>query len=410
MKTTSRFAIAAAAGVLLGGIALSPAQAADLGGACCADLEERVAELEATTARKGNRKVSLTITGQVGAALLFWDDDFYDESDVYVVGNNNGRSLFRFLGSAAIDPDVSAGFILEIDTQLTRSNKVDQADFSSDGDDGNASDLFGISDAAVWIESKRLGRVTLGKFDSSLLGITGINLGNHGVVADPGLEDYIADFYVTGPAPAWGQVFAGELDGVNSEPELIRYDSPTWHGFTLSTYWGEDDQWGGAIRYAKEFNSIRVAAGIGWEEGEDDDRGSEQSFEDVSFIEWELVAGSASILHVPSGLFLFYSAASLEAEDTGGGDVEIYRWYVSGGINKKWNSLGATVLYAEYGEFDTEEDGIEADGDVFGFGFVQNVDNAALQLYAGFRSYSGNQEEEELDDLSTIIAGALIKF
>jgi hypothetical protein len=30
------------------------AKAADLGGSC-ADLEERVAELEATTARKGNR-------------------------------------------------------------------------------------------------------------------------------------------------------------------------------------------------------------------------------------------------------------------------------------------------------------------------------------------------------------------
>ena len=33
------------------------AQAADLGGDCCGDLEERIAELEATTARKGNRKV-----------------------------------------------------------------------------------------------------------------------------------------------------------------------------------------------------------------------------------------------------------------------------------------------------------------------------------------------------------------
>ena len=43
----------------------APAFAADLGGDCCADLEERVAELEATTARKGNRKVSLSIYGQV---------------------------------------------------------------------------------------------------------------------------------------------------------------------------------------------------------------------------------------------------------------------------------------------------------------------------------------------------------
>ena len=60
--------LAAAIGLAaLGGVV---AVAADLGGDCCADLEERVAELEATTARKGNRKVSLTISGWVNQALL----------------------------------------------------------------------------------------------------------------------------------------------------------------------------------------------------------------------------------------------------------------------------------------------------------------------------------------------------
>ena len=38
-----------------------PAKAADLGGDCCADLEERVAELEATTVRKGNKKVTVQV-------------------------------------------------------------------------------------------------------------------------------------------------------------------------------------------------------------------------------------------------------------------------------------------------------------------------------------------------------------
>ena len=55
MKKYSLSALAAA-GLSAGGLATS-ANAADLGGNCCADLEERVAELEATTARKGNRKV-----------------------------------------------------------------------------------------------------------------------------------------------------------------------------------------------------------------------------------------------------------------------------------------------------------------------------------------------------------------
>jgi hypothetical protein len=53
---------------------LQAAQGADLGGDCCADLEERIAELEVTTARKGNRKVSVTITGYVTKQIMFWDD------------------------------------------------------------------------------------------------------------------------------------------------------------------------------------------------------------------------------------------------------------------------------------------------------------------------------------------------
>src|ERR671922_2769263 len=59
LRTTSAFAIAAAAGLFA--TYATSASAADLGvgGSCCADLEERVAELEATTARKGNRKLNL---------------------------------------------------------------------------------------------------------------------------------------------------------------------------------------------------------------------------------------------------------------------------------------------------------------------------------------------------------------
>ena len=71
MTTFSRISMAAVAALVVG---VSSANAADLGGNCCADLEERIAELEATTARKGTRKVSLTISGQISQELLFWDD------------------------------------------------------------------------------------------------------------------------------------------------------------------------------------------------------------------------------------------------------------------------------------------------------------------------------------------------
>src|SRR6476620_10269946 len=69
-----RVLIATAATALLGSFANGPVKAVDLGGDCCADLEERAAELETTTVRKGNKKVSVTLYGQGNKAVLFWDD------------------------------------------------------------------------------------------------------------------------------------------------------------------------------------------------------------------------------------------------------------------------------------------------------------------------------------------------
>ena len=89
MKKSSLSALVAA-GLLVGGLSAGSASAADLGGNCCADLEERIAELEATTARKGNRKVTLTISGWVGEQVMYWDNDnpnpLFNEKNTYVGG------------------------------------------------------------------------------------------------------------------------------------------------------------------------------------------------------------------------------------------------------------------------------------------------------------------------------------
>ena len=87
LKSASAVALFAAAGLF----GASPAKAADLGGDCCADLEERVAELEATTVRKGNRKVSVTLSGFVAHNVMWWDDGV--RSDTYIGdGGNSARA------------------------------------------------------------------------------------------------------------------------------------------------------------------------------------------------------------------------------------------------------------------------------------------------------------------------------
>jgi len=145
MKTISLIALAAAAAAFA-----SAAHAADLGGNCCADLEERIAELEATSARKGNRKVKLTVSGHVNEAILFWDDGF--ERNAYQVTNEMARSRFRFVGEAKIDDRWSAGYLLELGVRGANQNGVNQ----NTDDVGQGVD---VRHSAWWINNKDLGKV-----------------------------------------------------------------------------------------------------------------------------------------------------------------------------------------------------------------------------------------------------------
>ena len=113
MRRRQRATIGAGVSALLALLALvEPARAADLASDCCADLEERVAELERMAVRKGNRKVSLEISGLVNQALLGWYDG--KDADVYEVTNDNERTRFKFKGKAKIDKEWEAGYLFEI--------------------------------------------------------------------------------------------------------------------------------------------------------------------------------------------------------------------------------------------------------------------------------------------------------
>ncbi|HJZ43504.1 MAG TPA: porin, partial [Hyphomicrobiaceae bacterium] len=261
------------------------AKAADLGGDCCADLEERVAELEATTARKGNRRMSLTVTGQVNRGVLFWDDGH--KSDVYYgLDSTNSSSRFTFLGSAKITGAVSAGFEITIEIEAGgTSSKVSQ--FDEDGKVGtqiNGAAIASFNAANVdaymgdarrvlwWIEHKDVGRLTVGRMEGA--GAVGtIDLGGISVVASSSVVLINGSFLIRGTNADYLNVGWGALgDPASSQgrTELIRYDSPTIAGFILSASVGEaGDYWGAMLRYAGEFSGIRIAAGIGYEKIED---------------------------------------------------------------------------------------------------------------------------------------------
>ncbi len=125
-------------------IATTQANAADFGGDRCADPE-------ATTARKGNRKVQLKVSGHVSTAVLFWDEG--KESNTYVVGNKNDQS--NFTGDASMSSDLTAACTIMLRLRDTLSDEVTQ--YSDDPEFG-----FTLWEANWFLESKRAGKLTAG--------------------------------------------------------------------------------------------------------------------------------------------------------------------------------------------------------------------------------------------------------
>ena len=485
-KSTSSVALIAAAGLIVGGVAMPSAQAADLGGDCCADLEERVAELEATTARKGNRRVSLTISGQVNRSILFYDDGF--RSDFLSVDNSNATTALVFTGTARINPSLVAGFQIQLSLNTCgRSHQVNQVDddacgspvtLNSDGLGGAGDALIALDLANWYLAHKDFGTLTVGRLNTASAGSTTVDLGGIGVIAN---SQPVSGFgmllrsgtgrlgtYASAAGPnTWGSLNcgAGQAAGAGvyqadcgfhalSRRDGARYDTPTFAGFSASVAWGEDDYWDAALRYAGEAAGFRVAAAVAYRSFRDREA-------DVQVVgppggqlkdtDRRALQGSASILHVASGLFLngalmryeFHGTNQQEINGlTGDNRPDVTMWYVAGGITKNWTGLGNTALYAEYGQYDNSITGLstattlagldlvpaghfvsDSEHQWWGLGLVQNIDAAAMELYIGYRRYSADVtiqhfgvaccipgEQIRLEDISVVQAGSRIRF
>ena len=265
----SRLALLAAMGMFTG---MASASAADLGGNCCADLEERVAELEATTARKGNRRVSLTVSGHVNEAVMWFDDGH--ERNVYIGTNMIAQTRFRFVGQAKITPDVKAGYLLEIGTEAPSlsNNNANQDDFSGG--------VLSIRHSAWWLEHKDLGRVWVGQTSQATDGITEVDLSNRAHFASPNSGAYMGGFspVIGGTSLNSTLKFYNFLGGYERNGaqigegyrfNVLKYKSPAIFGFIASASVGEDDMWDAALRYAGEFSGFKVAAAIGYSQWTD---------------------------------------------------------------------------------------------------------------------------------------------
>ena len=403
--------------------ALTPAHAADLGGNCCADLEERIAELEATTARKGNRKVSLTISGWVAQQVTFWDDGRTKNAYVGDAGDSLASHV-TFSGEAKISADWSAGYVLYIEAISNEAILLNQK-----SDNASNAKAVNVYQSFWFLKSKQLGQLSLGQqsgaADNQAFLVDG---SGSSVPANFVMFDNSSFFLVRNNAAKsysttnWGSLAScGNLQGAALAADCegiptnnVKYDTPVLGGFSASASWGENDAWAVSGRYAADYTTYKVAAAIAYFDTTDNAidafglaLGQPTTFGGPSYRRHAGALQTAGyIQHKPTGLFLYgVYAKDFNGDILSPAEIAAYGakrdaddFYIKAGIRQKWTTLGHTVLYGEYGENnDKTTVALHAGGVTgsnitqWGVGLVQDIDAAAMQTWLIYRNFSAEQ-------------------
>ena len=341
------------------------ANAADLGGDCCADLEERVAELEATTARKGNRKVSLTISGYIAQEITVWDDG--KESNTYIHGlGPTQASHIKLGGQAAIAPGWKAGYLMRIQDLTGNafsggSTAVNQFTQHAERQPQHADVVLVPAEQGARQSERRPRRAgrqerrhvhrSLRHADHRQLHVSrrlpavqAQNLVGRAFVSHLGQLRLL--LYAARP-------LGGDCNGIVMNG--VRYDTPTFAGFSVSASWGEDDFWEVAARYSGEVAGFKLAAGIGYTVMNDEKTSFAvpASHKDSAFFQ-----AGAYVQHIATGLFLHGIYGNENNNDTaltsGRLEPNSNQYYVKAGIRRKVLPFGATIVYGDYARYNDQ--------------------------------------------------------
>ena len=337
----------------------------------------------------------------------------------YFGDGGNIFSRFRFTGAAKITPQITAGFTYEFGIN---NNAIGSMNQGNGGDDLGECTNSRLRDSTLWLRHSQLGMVKIGQGSTATDNLILIDLGNRSSAATADTALYNGGFVlrnaagqflplVGATAGTWAAAIRGHESFDTSRRNHVLYETPTLAGFTVQAAVAEDNYWDVALRYAGEFAGFRLAFGVGYQQDTElnapaggiaigavtvvcgiacDSRSSE-------------IKGSASLLHVATGLFVTGAGGNRELD---GGAIpyvgpDITWWYVSGGISKNFFSSGLNGAWA-----DTQVT-------QWGVGVTQHIDAAAMELFLSYKNtqfdglYQGAQQNS---DFQSVIAGTRINF
>lgn len=336
---------------------------------------------------------SVLFYGQLNPAYQSFDDGETTTDTIVDSAHSNSRVGFWLRQDFGAN---EFAFNFETGLGFRLSSAVSQT-FSADTLDWDRTDIRKVDFS---YKTDRYGTFYAGQGSTATDGVAEVDLSGTALVNYVSVSDTAALFrFRNADGTLSTKTIAGSFgDFDGGRRGRLRYDTPNFSGFTLSVSWGQEilvenselESASIALKYGGEFGDFRVQAALGYSEI---DPGPQLAdFNDR--------IGSVSVLH-NSGVSVTLAAGNRSTSGDYG--------YVKLGYQGNWFSIGKTAMAVDYYQGnDRSSEGAEATA--VGFGVVQAIDRANLEVYLGYRSYELTETAASYQDASSVLFGTRWKF
>jgi len=334
-------------------------------------------------------RVKLAISGQLNRAVNIADDG--KNTKAYYVDNDVSNSRVRFVGTAKATDDLTIGSRIEVAIAPNESSDVSQGNEES-------GDFFDQRWAEVSLDSKRFGKLSLGKGDTASNNSSQVDLSKTDVVLYSSISDIAGGLLFrqkngddTLTDVSVSDAFR-DFDGL-SRRTRVRYDTPTFSGFHLATSAVSDQRYDASLWWGGQGFGFKAAGAVAIAYPNQDDTDYQYN-------------GSFSLLHEATGLNLTFSAGLLQRDNQG----DASNFYTKAGWLTRFFSFGETAFGVDYTRSMNLPTGRD-DGFSVGAAAVQQFEDYGTELYVQYRIYSLHRDADpNVQDINVGTIGARVKF
>jgi hypothetical protein len=333
----------------------------------------------------------VTFYGQINPAIVSVDDGVNSETNLGDSSKSGSRLGFRI-----VQPMEAGTLKFNFETALgLGSTSAFGQGTSPDNIDWDRTDIRKID---VSFASNTFGTISLGQGSMATDGVAFNDGTGTGLVSDAAIGDFAGGFQFTTTGGALSGIEIGDAFGTfdGGRKGRVRYDSPSFNGFTISAAYGteilksgnDDDFYDIAVRHKGEFGDFEVNSALG------------MSWTESGGTTTDAVLASVGVSHA-SG----FSAALASGDQDGGANYV----YAKLGYSADLISAGTTYFSIDLFEGD-DFNTAGSESSSWGVGVVQKLNKYNTELYAGYREYSYEDGANTYNDASSIVFGTRLKF